>query len=66
MLENNEIPSTEDWFRQINEKFTPAIHEQLVNILSGNCPHNKGFHPFGINQKSWVYKCNLCGDIKFL
>lgn len=66
MLEKNETITSEDWFKQINEKFTPNTQQQLVNILSGVCPHNQGYYPFGLNHKSWVYKCVICGDIKFL
>jgi hypothetical protein len=39
---------------------TPTKQEQVVLILKGECPHNKGWVHIGYTNKSTVYQCKLC------
>ena len=44
---------------------TPSEEEQVVLILEGKCPHNKGWRYFGGGHNDDAYTCNLCDKMEF-
>ena len=47
-----------------NRAFTPSEEEQLILILKGQCPHNKGWHWIGHGHNDDTYKCALCKETR--
>lgn len=51
-------------YDQLIDKFlTPSVEDQLVLVLAGECPHNRGWHFHGHGHNDAAYKCKLCGKI---
>lgn len=48
-----------------HKAFTPSEEEQLILILKGQCPHNKGWLLVGHGHNDDSYKCNLCGKVEW-
>jgi hypothetical protein len=44
---------------------TPSEEEQVVRVLKGKCPHNKGWTFYGHGHNDSAYTCNLCGEMDF-
>ena len=45
--------------------FTPTKEEQLLLILKGECPHNKGWSYAGPGHNDDAYECKLCGKTEW-
>ncbi|HEY6435444.1 MAG TPA: hypothetical protein VIY47_02560 [Ignavibacteriaceae bacterium] len=43
---------------------TPSKEEQILLVLAGKCPHNKGWDYDGHGHNDDYYRCRMCGDIK--
>ena len=50
---------------QLDEMFTPSENEQILLILKGECPHNKGWKFSGHCNYGNVYQCKLCDQLEF-
>ena len=52
-----------------NEKmdkiFTPSEEEQILLILQGKCPHNRGWRHVGHGHNDDCYECKLCGKYRW-
>jgi hypothetical protein len=49
----------------IDKILTPDKEDQTVLILSGKCPHNKGWVYKGHSHNDDAYSCILCGKLEF-
>jgi hypothetical protein len=53
----------QEYGRRVDEFLTPSVEDQLVLVLAGECPHNRGWSYHAHGHNSSAYKCNLCGKI---
>lgn len=51
--------------KEAYELFTPSEQEQMVRILKGECPHNKGWTWSGHGHNDDAYECNICFETKW-
>lgn len=47
-----------------NEFLTPTKDEQMLLVLKGECPHNKGYSYLNGYADEIVYTCKKCGAWK--
>jgi hypothetical protein len=63
-LDNDELNfQAKERGRLVEEWLTPSSEEQLLLVLAGKCPHNRGWDLHGHGHNSAAYKCVLCGKI---
>ncbi len=63
-LDNDELNfQAKERGQLVEEWLTPSSEEQLLLVLSGKCPHNRGWYLHGYGHNSSAYKCVLCGKI---
>ena len=48
-----------------NNFLAPSKEEQIVLVLQGKCPHNKGWVDMGHGHNSNMYECRLCREAKW-
>lgn len=48
-----------------HKALTPKKEEQLLRLLQGKCPHNKGWTWIGHSHNDDAYRCNLCRTIDY-
>ena len=49
----------------VERYLTPSKDEQVLLILQGKCPHNKGWKYDGHGHNSEAYTCILCDETKW-
>ena len=50
--------------KEVNRILTPAPEEQTLLILSGQCPHNKGWAYYAHDGNGDAhYECKICGKL---
>jgi hypothetical protein len=47
----------------MNDILTPSEDEQILRILKGLCPHNKGWIYVGFNDCDDAFGCKICNEI---
>ena len=51
--------------QKVEAWLTPSKEEQLILILKGKCPHNKGWKYDGHGHTDDAYICCLCKELKW-
>jgi hypothetical protein len=52
--------------KEVAEVLTPPQEEQILRLLQGKCPHNKGWRYVGHSHNDDGYACNLCGEMEWM